>query len=51
MSSNKGSQNKSPRQEAREFVGRGELRDNLQGKLSDEALEKIIDACSFVLKV
>ena len=42
---------KTPNQEAREFVGRGELRDNLEGKLSDEALQKIIDACSFVLKI
>ena len=45
------SENKSPRQEARAFVGGGYLRDNIQGKLSDEALEKIIEACSFVLKV
>lgn len=41
----------SPRQEARKFVGSGELRDAIKGKLSDEALQKIIDACSFVLKV
>ncbi len=39
------------REEARRFVGRGELRDNLQGKLSEEALQKIVDACCFVLKV
>ncbi len=43
-----------PRQEAREFVGRGELRQvlgNCGYSISDEAIQKIIDACSFVLKV
>lgn len=39
------------RAEARRFVGDGSLRDTLQGKISEEAIDKIIDACSFVLKV
>jgi len=39
------------RQEAREFVGDGSLRNLLQGKISEEAIDKIIDACSFVLKI
>ena len=43
---------KTPRQEAREFVGSGRLRDALsQESISEEAIEKIIDACSFVFKV
>ncbi len=44
-------ENKSPRQEARQFVGDGSLRDNIHGKISEEAVQYIIDACSFVLKV
>ena len=43
------------REEARNFVGSGSLRDVLESNrlqtLSDEAIQKIIDACSFVLKV
>ena len=39
-----------PRQEARKYVANGYLRDELSGKLSDEAIDKIIDACSFVFK-
>ena len=37
--------------EARDFVGNGSLRQELHGKLSDEALERIISACCYVLKV
>ncbi|KKL94284.1 hypothetical protein LCGC14_1866170 [marine sediment metagenome] len=45
---------KSARQEARKFVGSGTLRDALKScnySISDEAIQKIIDACSFVFKV
>lgn len=43
---------KSPIQEAKEFVSSGKLRDALnQEPISEEAIEKIIDACSFVLRV
>ncbi len=37
--------------EARKFVGTGRLRAVLHGEISEEAIQKIIDACSFVLKV
>ncbi len=43
-----------PRQEAKKFVGDGSLRDALKSynpTPSDEVIGKIIDACSFVLKV
>jgi len=44
-----------PRQEAKHFVGDGSLRDVLKTnrlrELSDEAIQKIIDACSFVFKL
>ncbi len=43
-----------PRQEAKKFVGTGKLRDVLRNcgyTISDEAIQKIIDACSFVFKV
>lgn len=40
------------RKEAKEFVGSGNLRYCLDDtNLSEEAKQKIIDACSFVLKV
>jgi hypothetical protein len=43
------------REEARNFVGSGELRDALERNggrtLSQEAIQILIDACSFVLKV
>ena len=45
---------KTPRQEARAFVGTGKLRDALESygaTISNEAIEKIVDACSFVFKV
>lgn len=40
------------RTEARHFVGGGELRQVLErnGRLSQEAINKIVDAASFVLK-
>lgn len=45
---------KSPRQEAITFVANGSLRqvleDNRLERISDEAIQKIIDACSFVFK-
>ncbi len=54
MSGDKDTQ-KSARQEAREFVGDGSLRDILKNNrlkgISDEAIQKIVDACSFVFKV
>ena len=43
-----------PRQEARKFVGTGNLRlvlGNCGYSISDEAIQKIIDACSFAFKV
>lgn len=40
----------SPTQEARNFIGGGHLRDILHGEISEEAIDKIIDACSFVMK-
>ena len=45
---------KTPRQEARNFVGSGKLKSvlgNCGYSISEEAIEKIIDACSFVFKV
>lgn len=44
---------KSPRKEAKEFIGQGKLRDVLKSysSLSPEAIQRIIDACSFVLKI
>ena len=43
------------RQEAKKFVADGSLRGVLETnrlrKLSEEAIQKIIDACSFVFKV
>ena len=47
-------ENKTPRQEAKAFVGSGKLRDALEsygGTISNEAIQRIVDACSFVLKV
>ena len=44
----------SPTKEARAFVGDGRLRQvlgNCGYTISEEAIDKIIDACSFVLKV
>ena len=45
----------SARQEAKSFVADGSLREVLKSnqlnKISDEAIQKIIDACSFVFKV
>ncbi len=39
-----------PRQEAKNFVANGSLREALHGEISEEAIDKIIDACSFVFK-
>ncbi len=44
----------SPRQEAKSFVGSGRLRDALSNcgyGLSNEAIDKIVDACCFSLGV
>ena len=46
--------NKEARKEAKAFIGNGRLRDTLKshgGTISDEAIQKIIDACCFGLGI
>ena len=38
------------REEAKNYFGSGRLRDRLEGQISEEALQLIIDAVSFYLK-